>query len=114
MNLKIQLFYRILFIAVLCLAASAFYVLHQTDKQAISEASATAYRIEKQMKDQLLQMFTRHDFASIFPNTELWPDINRLSGSCIQFLSDSHERQRSLCKQTIEGEQTWPVWFGYL
>jgi two-component system, NarL family, sensor histidine kinase UhpB len=114
MNLKIQLFYRILLIAVFCLTASAFYVLHQTDKQAMSEASSAAHRIEKQMKDQLLQMFTRNDFSSTFPNTELWPDINSFSGSCIQFLSNSQNRQRSLCEQAIEEERTWPIWFGTL
>ncbi len=114
MNLKKQLFFRILFIAVICLAASAFYVLYQTDQQAISEANFTADRIEKQVNSQLLQMFTRHDLSRTFPNTELWPDINSLSGSCIQFLSRSESRRRNLCQQIIEAERTWPVWFGSL
>jgi len=112
MNLKKQLFFRILFIAVICLTASAFYVLYQTDQQAISEANFTADRIEKQVNSQLLQMFTRHDLSSTFPNTELWPDINSLSGSCIQFLSRSENRRRNLCQQVIEAERTWPAWFG--
>jgi len=112
MNLKKQLFFRILFIAVICLAASAFYVLYQTDQQAISEANFTADRIEKQINSQLLQMFTRHDLSRQFPNTELWPDINSLSGSCIQFLSRSENRRRNLCQQIIEAERTWPAWFG--
>lgn len=114
MNLKKQLFFRILFIAVICLAASAFYVLYQTDQQAISEANFTADRIEKQVNKQLLQMFTRHDLSSTFPNTELWPDINSVSGSCIQFLSRSENRRRNLCQQIIEAERTWPTWFGSL
>ena len=112
MNLKKQLFFRILFIAVICLAASAFYVLYQTDQQAISEANFTANRIEQQVNNQLLQMFTRHDLSSTFPNTELWPDINNVSGSCIQFLSRSENRRRNLCQQIIEAERTWPAWFG--
>jgi len=112
MNLKKQLFFRILFIAVICLTASAFYVLYQTDQQAISEANFTADRIEKQINNQLLQMFTRHDLSRTFPNTELWPDINSLSGSCIQFLSRSENRRRNLCQQIIEAERTWPAWFG--
>ncbi len=114
MNLKKQLFFRILFVAVICLTASAFYVLYQTDRQAISEANFTADRIEKQVNDQLLQMFTRHDLSRKFPNTELWPDINSVSGSCIQFLSRSENRRRNLCQQIIEAERTWPVWFGSL
>lgn len=114
MNLKKQLFFRILFIAVICLTASAFYVLYQTDQQAISEANFTAARIEKQVNSQLLQMFTRHELSSVFPNTELWPDINSVSGSCIQFLSRSENRRRNLCQQITEAERTWPVWFGSL
>ncbi|NOQ93980.1 MAG: sensor histidine kinase [Methylophaga sp.] len=114
MNLKKQLFFRILFVAVLCLASSAFYVLYQTDQQAISEANFTADRIEKQVNSQLLQMFTRHDLSRTFPNTELWPDINSVSGSCIQFLSRSENRRRNLCQQIIEAERTWPAWFGNL
>jgi len=114
MNLKKQLFFRILFIAVIYLAASAFYVLYQTDQQAISEANFTADRIEKQVNNQLLQMFTRHDLSRPFPNTELWPDNNGLSGSCIQFLSRAENRRRNLCQQIIEAERTWPSWFGNL
>ena len=114
MNLKVQLLYRILFIAIICLTASAFYVLYQTDKQAISEANFTVNRIEQQMRSQLLKMFSRHDFSSAFPNTDLWPDINSLSGSCIQFLSKSQHRQRSLCNQSVAEEQSWPIWFDSL
>lgn len=114
MNLKIHLFSRILLIAMICLISSAFYVLYQTDKQARSEANFTASRISAQVKTQMLQMFARNDFASTFPNTELWPDINNLSGSCIQFLSRSDKRSRNLCQQITEAERTWPMWFGTL
>lgn len=114
MNLKIHLFSRILLIALICLISSAFYVLYQTDKQAKHEANFTASRISDQVKTQMLQMFARNDFSSPFPNTELWPDINNLSGSCIQFLSRSNKRSRNLCQQITEAERTWPVWFGTL
>lgn len=114
MNLKIQLFYRILFIAIVCLTASAFYVLYQTDQQAMSQANDTANRIEKQINDQFLQMFSRYDFSSTFPNTKLWPEFNALLGSCIQFLSHSQKRQRNLCHQSLKEEPTWPLWFGTL
>lgn len=114
MNLKIHLFSRIALIAMLCLISSAFYVLYQTDKQARSEANFTANRIGAQVKTQMLQMFARNDFASSFPNTQLWPDINNLSGSCIQFLSRSDKRRRNLCEQLTEAGHTWPTWFGSL
>ncbi|MBL1322059.1 MAG: sensor histidine kinase [Methylophaga sp.] len=114
MNLKVQLLYRILLIAILCLTASAFYVLHQSNQQAISEANLSANSIEKQMNSQLLEMFSRYDSSNSFPNTDQWAGINGLSGSCIQFLSLSQGRQRSLCNQTITTEQSWPSWFGSL
>jgi len=114
MNLKVQLLYRILLIAIICLMASASYVLYETDKQARSEANFTAQLIEKQVRKQLLTMFSHNDFSSTFPNTELWPDINGVSGSCIQFLSRSENRRRNICNQTLEAERTWPVWFGTL
>ena len=114
MDLKRHLFARILLIATVCLISSAYYVLYQTDQQAMHEANFTASRIESQVKSQLLQMFSRYDLRSTFPNTELWPNINGISGSCIQFLSRYEGRERNLCNETVEGERTWPVWFGTL
>ena len=115
MNLKVQLLYRIVLIAVICLTASAAYVLYQTDNQAKSEANFTAQLIEKQVRGQLLDMFSHNDLSSPFPNTELWHDINSVSGSCIQFLSRSEKRRRNLCKKIIESdERVWPKWFDSL
>ncbi|NQY26583.1 MAG: sensor histidine kinase [Piscirickettsiaceae bacterium] len=114
MNLKVQLLYRLLLIAIICLTASAFYVLYQTDKQAISEANFTINSIEQQMRTQLLTMFSRYDFSSSFPNTEHWSDSNNLSGSCIQFSSKSRHRERSLCKKIIIKDPSWPIWFDTL
>lgn len=114
MNLKLHLFSSILLIAIICSISSAYYVLYQTDQLAMKEANLTADLIDKQVNSQLLQMFNRYDFSSTFPNTELWPDINGVSGSCIQFLSRSENRRRNLCNQTVESERTWPVWFDSL
>jgi len=114
MNLKVHLFSNILLIAIVCLLSSAFYVLHQTDQQAQSEANLTAKLIHKQVTSQLLKMFSRYDLRSTFPNTELWPDINGISGSCIQFLSRAEQRRRTLCNESLESERSWPNWFGTL
>ena len=114
MNLKVHLFSNILLIAIVCLLSSAFYVLHQTDRQAQSEANLTAKLIHKQVTSQLLQMFSRYDMSSTFPNTELWPDINGISGSCIQFLSRSEQRRRTICNENFDSERSWPNWFGKL
>ncbi|MCX4187126.1 HAMP domain-containing sensor histidine kinase [Methylophaga sp. OBS4] len=112
MNLQVQLFSRILLIALLCLTSSAWYVLYQTDQQATFEAEQTAKRIEKQMKQQLLEMFQRYDFARKFPDVNLSREIKGLPGSCTQFLSRTQSRQRSLCNDTTALDRDYPAWFG--
>lgn len=114
MNLQKQLFFRIVLIAMLCLGSSAFYVLYQTNKQAIADANITANIIEKQLRSQLLKLFTRNDFSSPFPNTEMWPELNGLSGSCIEFLSQHQSKKQTLCGTSDRVQQTWPVWFDKL
>lgn len=114
MNLKAQLLVRILLIALVCLFASAWYVLYQTDKQAIFEAEQTANRIERQTRQQLLQMFQRYDFSRTFPDVNQWRGIGGVPGSCTQFLSRTQSRQRSLCNDMPDLETTYPNWFGNL
>ena len=114
MNLKAQLLVRILLIALVCLFASAWYVLYQTDKQAIFEAEQTANRIERQTRQQLLQMFQRYDFSRSFPDVNQWRGIGGVPGSCTQFLSRTQSRQRSLCNDMPDLETTYPNWFGSL
>jgi signal transduction histidine kinase len=111
MNLQKQLFFRIVIIAMLCLSGGAFYVLYQTNQQAMSDANLTAGLVDKHLRSQLLKMFARNDFSSTFPNTESWPELNGVSGSCIQFVSVSQSRQRTLCDETVKSETTSPAWF---
>lgn len=114
MNLKLQLFARILLIALLSILMSAAYVLYQTNQQSIRQADATAKRINQHMTEELLRNFSRYDYRTPFPNTRLWGDIGGLPGSCVQFLSRSESRRRSLCSDVNEAERTWPRWFGTL
>jgi len=111
MNLQAQLLARILLIAVICLSTSAWYVLYQTNQQSILEAEQTAKRIERQTRQQLLEMFQRYDFSSPFPDVNLWRGIGGVPGSCTQFLSRTQSRQRSLCNDVIEPEKKYPSWF---
>ncbi len=112
MNLKFQLLLRILLIALVCLMGSAWYVLYQTDKQAIFEAKQTASRIERQTRQQMLQMFQRYDFSRPFPDVNQWRGIGGVPGSCTQFLSRTQSRERSLCNDMPDLETTYPGWFG--
>ena len=113
MNLQLQLFVRILIIAVICIVSSAWYVLYQTNQQALNEAEATASRIEHQIRQQLLQMFQRYDFTQSFPDIGLWNKIDSVPGSCTQFLSRTQSRQRSLCNATQASNKDYPIWFGH-
>ncbi|MEC9314172.1 MAG: sensor histidine kinase, partial [Pseudomonadota bacterium] len=112
MNLKAQLLVRILLIALVCLMGSAWYVLYQTDKQAIFEAKQTANRIERQTRQQMLQMFQRYDFSRPFPDVNQWRGIGGVPGSCTQFLSRTQSRERSLCNDMPDLKTTYPNWFG--
>lgn len=112
MNLRLQLFFRIMLIGFICLVASAGYVLHQTDKQAMLEADLTAQRIEKQLTQQLLKMLSRYDYSVAFPDTNILQQLNGVPGSCVQFLSRAESRRRSLCNEVIYDETRWPIWFG--
>jgi two-component system sensor histidine kinase UhpB len=114
MNLQKQLFIRIAVIALLCISGSAGYVMYQTNKQAISEANLMASTVQKQLRSQLLTMFTRIDNSTSFPNTEHWPELNGLSGACIQFISLTQSRERNLCDTSFDNQTTWPIWFGSL
>lgn len=114
MNLQAQLLARILLIALACLIASAWYVLYQTNKQAIFEAEQTAKRIETQTRQQLLEMFQRYDFSRPFPDITQWRGHGGIPGSCTQFLSRTQSRQRSLCNDVVNMERNYPVWFGSL
>lgn len=112
MNLQAQLFARILLIAFICLSASAWYVLYQTDKQSIFEAEQTALRIERQTRQQLLEMFQRYDFSRSFPDVNRWRGISGVPGSCTQFLSRTQSRQRNLCNDMEQESPRYPEWFG--
>jgi len=114
MNLQAQLLARILLIALICLFSSAWYVLYQTNQQAVFEAEQTAKRIERQTRQQLLDMYQRYDFSRPFPDVNLWRGIGSIPGSCTQFLSRTQSRQRSLCNDVTEPDRKYPGWFGSL
>ncbi|AFJ01484.1 signal transduction histidine kinase, glucose-6-phosphate specific [Methylophaga frappieri] len=113
MNLQRQLLIRMVFIALLCVFGSGYFVLYQTNQQALFEAKETAKRVEHQFKNQLLEMFQRYDFNRSFPDQALWQQIKSVPGSCIQFLSRTQSRERNLCNAALS-EIKFPYWFGKL
>ncbi len=99
-------------IALVCLLASAYYVLYQTDKQAIEEAQQTSKRIEKKLLSQLLEKHARLDLSSTFPSKSLWNEMKGIPGSCIQFTNNRHQ-ERPPCNNE-KTTQSSPTWFSTL
>ena len=95
MNLQLQLFVRILIIAVICIVSSAWYVLYQTNQQALNEAEATASRIEHQIRQQLLQMFQRYDFTQSFPDIGLWNKIDSVPKGTFDEMRNKSKKKKS-------------------
>lgn len=112
MGLRISLIIRIILVALICLMASATYVMYETDRYAKQQAADTADRIHSEIDLQFKQIYKGYAHAEGFPNTELWQGINGLPGSCIQFVSRSNHQQRHICNQSSSENKSWPLWFG--
>ncbi|WP_430009450.1 histidine kinase [Methylophaga lonarensis] len=114
MNLQLSLLLRIVLITLICLLASASYVVYQTDHLARQEAVSTAERIDRELYQQIKRIHQGYDHAEAFPDIRLWQGINGLPGSCISFESISSRRQRNLCQEVDLENRDWPLWFGQL
>jgi two-component system sensor histidine kinase UhpB len=111
MNLKFHLLSRIVVIAVICLIATAGYVLYQVDRQAILDTQVTAESIDKQLELQLLRIDAGFGQPERFPDFDLWKETGSASGVCISYRSaDSHLR-RSICNGAKITSRIWPAWF---
>jgi two-component system sensor histidine kinase UhpB len=114
MNLKLHLLSRIILIAVICLVATAVYVLYQADRQAILETRLTAESIDKQLELQLLRINADFGQSERFPDFDLWKETHVVSGLCISYQSANSNLKRSICNGTKIGSKIWPNWFEYV
>lgn len=113
MNLKFHLLSRIVLIAVICLIATAVYVLYQADQQAILETQLTAESIDKQLELQLLRIDAGFGQPEHFPDFDLWKETRTVSGICVSYLSANSNLKRSICIGAKIALRIWPNWFEY-
>jgi hypothetical protein len=111
MNLKFHLLSRIIVIAVICLIATAGYVLYQADRQAILDTQVTAESIDKQLELQLLRIDAGFGQPERFPDFDLWKETSIMSGICIHYLSEDGNLRRSICNGAEITSRIWPTWF---
>ncbi|MGZ8163313.1 MAG: histidine kinase [Methylobacter sp.] len=113
MNLKLHLLSRIILIAVICLAATAVYVLYQADRQAILESHLTAESIDKQLELQLLRIDASFGQQEGYPDFDLWKETRTAPGICVSYKSANSNLKRSICNGAKIASRIWPNWFEY-
>jgi two-component system sensor histidine kinase UhpB len=111
MNLKFHLLSRIVLIAVICLIATAAYVLYQADQQAILETQVTAESIDKQLELQLMRIDAGFGQPERFPDFDLWKETGAVSGVCVSYLSANSSLKRSICIGEKITSRICPAWF---
>jgi two-component system, NarL family, sensor histidine kinase UhpB len=111
MNLKFHLLSRIVLIGLICLVATATWVLHQADRASRDQAQATADSIGRQLEMQLLRINAGFDLAARFPDQGLWQQINTISGTCVRFMPASGDQARSVCSGGKAPARSRPEWF---
>ena len=111
MNLKFHLLSRIVLIAVICLIATAAYVLYQADQQAILETQVTAESIDKQLEIQLMRIDAGFGQPERFPDFDLWKETGAVSGVCVSYLSANSSLKRSICIGEKITSRICPAWF---
>ncbi|MDD5581135.1 MAG: histidine kinase [Methylobacter sp.] len=114
MNLKLHLLSRIVLIAVICLIATAVYVLYQADRQAILETRLTADSIDKQLELQLLRINADFGQSERFPDFDLWKETHVVSGLCVSYQAANGSLKRSICNGAKIASNSWPNWFEYV
>lgn len=98
MNLKVHLLLQIALVAIVCLMATAAYVLYQADRQVKQESRMTADSLGKQLEIQLLRIDAKIEQPSHFPDFDLWKQTHMQAGICIRYISIDKENTYGLCQ----------------
>ncbi len=110
MNLQFHLLSRITVAALLCLLATATYVLYHSDRQARQATQVIAESLGKQLELQLLRIDAGIGQANQFPDFDLWKQTGSVPGICVRFVS-TDGAARSLCNGVKPVVLNWPVGF---
>ena len=111
MNLQFHLLSRITVAALMCLLATATYVLYHSDRQARQAAQITAESLGKQMELQLLRINAGVGQVNLFPDFDLWKQTSSAPGICVRFVANNSSAARSLCNGANLAGLNWPYGF---
>jgi two-component system, NarL family, sensor histidine kinase UhpB len=87
MNLQFHLLSRITVAALMCLLATATYVLYHSDRQARRAAHITAESLGKQLEIQLFRINAGAGQVNQFPDFDVWKQTGSAHGICVRFVS---------------------------
>jgi two-component system, NarL family, sensor histidine kinase UhpB len=108
MNLKLHLLLQIVAVAMICLMATAAYVLQQADLQIKQESRMTVESLGKQLEVQLFRIDAGYGSHNHFPDFELWKQTHGISGICIRYISKDNESSHGICQGSELPDKHWP------
>lgn len=111
MNLKLHLLLQIAAVAMICLMATAVYVLQQANQQIKLESLMTAESLDKQLEVQLFRIDAGYRSPNHFPDFELWKQTHNVSGICVRYLSKNNEFAHGICQGSELPNKRWPDTF---
>ena len=110
MNLQFSLLSRITVVGLLCLLATATYVLYRSDRQARQATQITADALGKQLELQLFRINAGVGQVNQFPDFDLWKQTSSMPGICVHFVATDNAA-RSLCNGAKSAGLNWPDGF---
>lgn len=111
MNLKFHLLIRIILVAIICLLATAAYVLYNTDQQSKQQSQIILDSITRQLEVQLFRIDAGFGRRDLFPDLSLWKETHSVSGICIRFQSANNKITRGICRGSEWPNKHWPKLF---
>ena len=111
MNLQIHLLSRITIVALICLLATATYVLYHCNRQARQATETVADSLGRQLEMQLFRINAGVGQVNQFPDFDLWKQTGSVPGICVSFVAAGSATARSLCNDTNSADVQWPVGF---
>lgn len=111
MNLQFHLLFRIALVALICLLATAAFVLYHSERQAKQSVQITAESLGKQLQLQLILNNAGLGLTNQFPDFSLWKQTGNAPGICIRFVATDNAAARSLCNGSKLSDLYWPAEF---
>lgn len=114
LDLKLRLTLRVAALAALCFAATAAYVLFETDRSARARADWIAAVLAKDLTLQQDQMHWIRGAPSQFPDLQRVAPALMAPGVCIAYRAQNGEILQRLCSGTAPGDTAAPRLFSAL